>query len=55
MDRYTVTSRTGQAVVRTNSLREATRYRHVLQGSIIDHEETVEDADDTVTAELVMN
>lgn len=44
-DRYVVTTTSGQPVIRTNSLREATRYQHVLRGRIVDRGERA-----TVTA-----
>lgn len=38
MDRYIVTTATGQPVIRTSSAREAARYQHVLRGQIIDRQ-----------------
>lgn len=38
LDRYIVTTASGQPVVRTSSAREAARYQHVLRGRIIDRQ-----------------
>ncbi len=37
-ERYIVTTKSGQPVIRTDSEREANRYRHTLQGHVIDRE-----------------
>lgn len=41
-ERYIVTTRSGQPVIRTDSEREAHRYQHLLRGQVIDREAVAE-------------